>query len=250
MGMIQRLSLAVGLIGALACGATHPASRAPVAAPGGAAVQRADRTEPVEVAEVRPSALRAVPVLSGESCIPRGERVFIHGTDRVEPVQTGTGSISGGIEGQGERWTLEIAMPEGRRFAAGSRFPAARYPFQTFDQAGPSFSGEGRGCNAVLGEIVVSDVAYAGDRIRSLRASFIHRRDRSGEMAGESCFDLRPGNQYCPLPGAAPSAPQQPVPPDVPTPVSATPEAAPGGPGMARDAPAPDAPGWPARRLA
>ena len=70
-------------------------------------------------------------------------------------------------------WTLDFAAPFGTPLSVGRYEGATRFPFQSASQPGLDVSGEGRGCNTLLGLFDVKQVAYTpGGGIDSFWATF------------------------------------------------------------------------------
>jgi hypothetical protein len=139
-------------------------------------------------------------LVEGQSFVLQGRRAFQTGRHRFD-FNDVRGDLRVNIEGEGERWRLEIGMPDRQPFVASEQpIPAARAAFRTFDQAGLSFSGEGRGCNESDGFIVVEGAHYEGAILAALRVSFVFRcldRGGGGPLVGVLCFDARAGNTSC-----------------------------------------------------
>lgn len=77
-----------------------------------------------------------------------------------------------------ERWTLSIAEPSTYpAMTAGYWENVGRYPFSV---PGLSFSGEGRGCNTLLGRFIVDSVTYAADLIDTITVRFEQRCEQTG----------------------------------------------------------------------
>jgi hypothetical protein len=60
-------------------------------------------------------------------------------------------------------WHVDFAAPDEAELTAGSYPGATRWPFQAAGVPGLSVSGEGRGCNQLVGSFEVRDVVYAED---------------------------------------------------------------------------------------
>lgn len=73
----------------------------------------------------------------------------------------------------GSRWDLDFAAPDDAELTAGSYLDAERFGFQSAGRPGLSVTGEGRGCNTLAGEFLVTDVRFDfyGEPVR-LDASF------------------------------------------------------------------------------
>lgn len=62
-----------------------------------------------------------------------------------------------------EWWYLTLDAPNGQPLTVGSYTEASRYPFNSTTTNGLSFSGTGRGCNTLSGEVEISGIGYAPD---------------------------------------------------------------------------------------
>jgi hypothetical protein len=60
----------------------------------------------------------------------------------------------------GDWWYLDIAAPQGQVLTPGTYTGATRYPFQSPDQPGLSFDGNGRGCNTLTGSFAVQQAVF------------------------------------------------------------------------------------------
>ena len=80
------------------------------------------------------------------------------------------------VEGD-EWWNGDFAQPSGSVVATGYWENLRRYPFYV---PGLSFSGEGRGCNTLLGRLSVDQVTYAGSALSTLTLRFEQRCEGSG----------------------------------------------------------------------
>lgn len=70
-------------------------------------------------------------------------------------------------------WTMNLAAPGNAEIQPGAYEGATRFPFQSIENPGLSFSGNGRGCNTLTGRFEVYDVAYdGGGTPTALSASF------------------------------------------------------------------------------
>lgn len=67
-----------------------------------------------------------------------------------------------------DRWSMEIAAPNGEALAVQSYLNAERYPFQMIEAPGFSFTGNGRGCNRSYSDFEILELEYdeAGDLFR------------------------------------------------------------------------------------
>lgn len=71
------------------------------------------------------------------------------------------------------RWFLDLAAPSGRVLAEGGYPDAERWPFQQESLPGLAFSGNGRGCNTVVGSFRVYAAALNPDTtVSRLHATF------------------------------------------------------------------------------
>ncbi|KDN20506.1 hypothetical protein [Amycolatopsis rifamycinica] len=70
-------------------------------------------------------------------------------------------------------WTVDLAAPSGTGLTAGTYDAATRYPFQEPDAPGLDLSGNGRGCNTLVGTFTVQNVVF-GPRgyVQTLDATF------------------------------------------------------------------------------
>ncbi|NBD20252.1 PEP-CTERM sorting domain-containing protein [Aquabacterium fontiphilum] len=71
-------------------------------------------------------------------------------------------------------WYLEFAAPAEAELTVGSYDHATRWPFQSSDAPGLSFSGNGRGNNTLTGSFTVLEAVYGTDgRVLSFAADFL-----------------------------------------------------------------------------
>lgn len=91
-------------------------------------------------------------------------------------------------------WTLNIAAPNNAEIQPGAYLGATRFPFQTIENPGLSFTGNGRGCNQSTGSFEVYDVAYdGGGNVTALSASFEqHCEDATPAFRGTIVFNTIP----------------------------------------------------------
>ena len=92
------------------------------------------------------------------------------------------------------RWTLNLAAPGNAEIQPGVYEAATRFPFQSIDKPGLSFSGNGRGCNTLTGRFEVFAVEYdgAGD-VLGLSATFEqHCEDQTPALRGSIVFNTIP----------------------------------------------------------
>ncbi|QYK00928.1 hypothetical protein [Shewanella psychrotolerans] len=70
-------------------------------------------------------------------------------------------------------WTLDIAAPKGQQLTTKRYENATRYPFQAPLAPGLDFNGDHRGCNSVLGEFEIIELAYDADnQVKKLAVNF------------------------------------------------------------------------------
>lgn len=78
-------------------------------------------------------------------------------------------------------WYLDFAAPVGGKLAPGSYANAARYPFNSPLGSGLSMSGNGRGCNALLGWFKVLEYQRDSDgKVSKLAIDFLQKCEVSG----------------------------------------------------------------------
>lgn len=69
-------------------------------------------------------------------------------------------------------WTTEFAAPDDALLQIGDSFDATRSGFQAAGVAGFDFSGDGRGNNNLEANFTIHDIAYSGNTVTRLDASF------------------------------------------------------------------------------
>jgi len=91
-------------------------------------------------------------------------------------------------------WALNLAAPANGEIQLGVYSGAERVPFQSFENPGLSFTGNGRGCNTLTGSFDVYEVAYDGGRnVTALSASFEqHCEGNTPALRGEIVFNTIP----------------------------------------------------------
>lgn len=91
-------------------------------------------------------------------------------------------------------WNLELAAPANATLQPGSYEGAMRFPFQSADQPGLSFSGAGRGCNSLTGRFDIFEVTYGSDGVvTALNASFEqHCEGNTAALRGQLSYNLVP----------------------------------------------------------
>jgi|GEM_PF-2235136 len=91
-------------------------------------------------------------------------------------------------------WTLNLAAPGDLEIQSGTYSGAERYPFQSAENPGLSFTGNGRGCNTVSGSFEVYEVGYDEDgNLTSLSATFEQYCGNSNSaLRGEIVFNTVP----------------------------------------------------------
>ncbi|HET7726212.1 MAG TPA: Calx-beta domain-containing protein [Candidatus Limnocylindrales bacterium] len=105
------------------------------------------------------------------------------------------------VEGD-EWWTGDFAQPSGSVVATGYWENLRRYPFFV---PGLSFSGEGRGCNTLLGRLSVDQVTYDGSALSTLTLRFEQRCEGTGApLRGFLRYDA--GDPTTPPPPGDPAA--------------------------------------------
>jgi uncharacterized repeat protein (TIGR01451 family) len=73
-----------------------------------------------------------------------------------------------------EDWTGEFALPSTQtQFQPGTYDNLARYPFHQASVGGLSWTGEGRGCNTLVGSIVVRSATYSGSQLTAIDLDFV-----------------------------------------------------------------------------
>ena len=83
---------------------------------------------------------------------------------RIEGTSLNTPSIS-------DNWTLDLSNGS-TRLTVGQFDNASRFPFNNSNENGLNFSGNGRGCNSLIGEFTIFEVEYDGDELTKLTADF------------------------------------------------------------------------------
>lgn len=72
-----------------------------------------------------------------------------------------------------ETWSGDFQMPsDSTRIERGTYANLERYPFHDPAEGGLSWSGEGRGCNALSGSFTVDSVRYSGDTLTAIALRF------------------------------------------------------------------------------
>lgn len=90
----------------------------------------------------------------------------------VITVTAGGGHLSVGIKGD-EGWTGEFDSPSGpTELQAGTHGDLTRYPFNDPAKGGMSWSGEGRGCNTLVGSFTIDKVTYTAGTLTALDMHF------------------------------------------------------------------------------
>jgi len=90
-----------------------------------------------------------------------------------------------------EDWTWDMSLPRNnpRRLTAGIYDDAERFPFND-DVNGLSVSGQGSGCNQVIGSFRIFEIRYNGDQLSRLLADFEQRCSINGPlMVGSIDYD-------------------------------------------------------------
>ncbi len=87
-------------------------------------------------------------------------------------------------------WYLDFSAPFDAMLSVGTYEGAVRWPFQDPDQPGLSVSGDGRGCNTLVGRFEVKQVVYgSGNRIDAFWATFEqHCEGGTAALRGEIRF--------------------------------------------------------------
>ena len=70
-----------------------------------------------------------------------------------------------------DNWSLDLSNGSSQ-LTVGQFDNASRFPFNDSDENGLSFSGNGRGCNSLIGEFTIFEVEYDGDELTKLTADF------------------------------------------------------------------------------
>jgi hypothetical protein len=91
-------------------------------------------------------------------------------------------------------WDLNIAAAENAEIIPGQYTSATRFPFQSSNDPGLSFSGQGRGCNKLTGSFEVYDVAYDDKgEVTALDMSFEqHCEGGASALRGKVSFNTIP----------------------------------------------------------
>ena len=133
--------------------------------------------------------------------IGQGETYNYTSANAVISVSASAGHLTIGVSGD-ESWHGEFQMPSGApRIAPGTYANLERFPFHDPAEGGLSWSGEGRGCNTLVGSFTVDSVRYAGDTLTAIDMRF-EQRCEGGTPALEGTVHWRRGDVTRP-PGPA-----------------------------------------------
>lgn len=95
--------------------------------------------------------------------------------DAVLGVTAGPGRLTLTVTGD-ERWSGDFQLPSGNaRLVAGTYSGLRRYPFHDIAAGGLSWSGEGRGCNTLIGSFTIDSVRYDGAQLAAIGLRFEQR---------------------------------------------------------------------------
>ena len=121
---------------------------------------------------------------------------------------------------QGDQyWNGEFAVPSGVPLKAGTYAGATRYPFNSQAVPGLNWSGEGRGCNTLIGSFILDSLTYTGSTLASLDLRF-EQRCEGGSAALKGTIHWRaddltlpagpldpaPANLWKPVPAFVPNS--------------------------------------------
>ncbi|GAA2162547.1 hypothetical protein GCM10009845_14450 [Pedococcus bigeumensis] len=108
----------------------------------------------------------------------------------------GYASISVDSPSTEQWWTLDVAAAPGETLQVGTYTGAVRAPFRGAGQPGLSFSGTGRGCNALTGDFTVNSIGTdAAGTVTSLDVTFRQYCDgASAAMSGRARFHTAPAD--------------------------------------------------------
>lgn len=130
------------------------------------------------------------------------------------------GRLTVQIKGDTEQWTGDFVLPSAlSQFQPGTYANLGRPPFNNPLVGGMNWTGNGRGCNIVLGTFVVDSVRYAGGQLSAIDLGFeqhcegnaVALRGRIRWAAGDTGQPVGPSNPpppdlWAPAPGATPNA--------------------------------------------
>jgi hypothetical protein len=116
------------------------------------------------------------------------------------------GHLSLRVDGD-ESWTGEFRMPSGAaRIQPGTYANLDRYPFHDPAEGGLSWSGEGRGCNTLVGSFTVDSVRYSGDTLTAIDLRFAQRCDGTAYVLDGTVHWRRGDTTRPPGPAAIPAS--------------------------------------------
>ena len=89
-----------------------------------------------------------------------------------------------------DNWSLDLSNGS-TRLEVGQYNNASRFPFNASNENGLSFSGNGRGCNRLIGEFTIFEVEYNGDELQKLTADFTQycEEQMNSALRGSIRFD-------------------------------------------------------------
>jgi hypothetical protein len=91
--------------------------------------------------------------------------------DAILSVSATANAVSITVQGD-QSWAGTFTVPAGASLQAGSYTGATRYPFNSQTTPGLSWTGEGRGCNALTGSFTVDSLTYTGGLLASIDLRF------------------------------------------------------------------------------
>jgi hypothetical protein len=117
--------------------------------------------------------------VANTSWVMRGEQGdYIVGPQTLRYDATDGMTASGTAQGvhltvPGPAWTLDLVAPDSDVLETGRTYTGAtRYPFQDASVPGLSLSGDGRGCNELTGQFTINEIAFQGQDLSALSATF------------------------------------------------------------------------------
>lgn len=123
-----------------------------------------------------------------------GEYVGAGRTYRYQPHEFTVRVRNGALRVEGSGWLLELAAEPGRELGVGVYRNAVRFGNQR-DQAGLSFTGNGRGCNQISGAFVLWEWEIQGDEVVRVALDFVQQCDNNEHPL---CGHLRLNSSYAP----------------------------------------------------
>ncbi|WP_448569795.1 PKD domain-containing protein [Thalassotalea ganghwensis] len=128
-----------------------------------------------------------------ETWITGGKPLFFDlSNDKIELSYWSDKSIS--VDINGFDWSIQFDAPNDDLLAIGEYADAGNYPFQEENQAGISFSGNGKACSEDLGNFVISTLEYGqNNKPLSFAATFeVHCREiGNGTIRGEIFYNAK-----------------------------------------------------------